>query len=231
MNKITDHELQDLQSKFPSALNYMTTIFIIKREYGKVGNARLAARLGVSKPAANQAMGRLKKLGLTEQDPYGSINLTEEGLRFASAVLRRHYLIEHLLISKLGYPWEKSDNEAQRLQAALSEEFTDYLYEFFGKPKTCPHGNPFPGVPGEEDLVQAERLSNAPLRKELKLIRITEEGEASDGLLPFCSRMNLYPGKKLIITESGEEYLTALLDEKEIQIPQIIAGFLCFQSL
>ncbi|MDA3957256.1 metal-dependent transcriptional regulator [Oceanispirochaeta sp.] len=231
MNGISDQELLDLQRQFPSALNYLTSIYIINREYGKVGNSRLASRLKVSKPAANQAMGRLKKLGLTEQVPYESIRLTPEGRRFAEAVLIRHYLIEHLLISKLEYPWEKSDEEAQRLQASLSEDFTEYLYNFFGQPKTCPHGNPFPGTDGEEELVRAKRLMEAPVESDLKLIRITEEGESQDGLLPYCHKMNLYPGKKLFLVKKDEEAVTVMMDETEILIPRDIAAYLCYRQL
>jgi len=231
MEKITDQELQDLQRQFPSALSYLTSIFIITREYGKVGNARLAGRLKVSKPAANQAIGRLKKLGLTEQDLYGSITLTEDGNRYASAVLRRHYLIEHLLISKLEYPWEKSDEEAQRLESTLSEDFTDFLFQYFHQPRTCPHGNPFPGAEGEEELVKAPRVIDAPLDSELKLIRITEEGESREGLLPFCHTHNLYPGRKLTVTGRTGGGLTAQTGDKEVEIPDEISAFLCYKLL
>ena len=147
MHSVTEISLQELQKKFPAALNYLVSIFLIQREYGKVGNTILAEHLGVSKPAANQAIGRLKKHQLVEQDPYGSIGLTGEGRGFAVTTLRKHYLIEHLLITRVNYPWEKSDEEAQRLQTSLSEEFTNYLYDFFGQPETCPHGNPFPRQP------------------------------------------------------------------------------------
>jgi len=231
MEKITDQELQDLQKQFPSALNYLTSIFIINREYGKVGNARLAERLKVSRPAANQAIGRLKKLDLTEQDLYGSITLTQEGNRYAAAILRRHYLIEHLLISKLQYPWEKSDTEAQRLEASLSEDFTDYLFQYFHQPRTCPHGNPFPGAEGEEELINAARVIDAPLNKDLKLIRITEEGESREGLLPFCHSQNLYPGKKLVVTDRQDGSLRAQMDGQIMEIPTEIAAFLCYKLL
>jgi len=227
---ITDQEILDLQKQFPSALNYLTTITVIQRESGKVGNTRLASHMGVSKPAANQAMGRLKKLGLTEQNPYGEITLTKEGKRFAYAVLRRHYLVEHLLISKLGYPWEKSDDEAQRLQASLSEEFTEYLSEFFDHPETCPHGNPFPGSSVETELLEAERLSKAPLNEEIILIRITEVGETVEGLLPFCYGSNLLPGRHMTVKEKSNGELTVLMDGKESVIPFDYAEYLCFKK-
>jgi DtxR family transcriptional regulator, Mn-dependent transcriptional regulator len=227
---ITDQEILNLQKQFPSALNYLTTITVIQRESGKVGNTRLASQLGVSKPAANQAMGRLKKLGLTEQNPYGEITLTKEGKRFAYAVLRRHYLIEHLLISKLAYPWEKSDDEAQRLQASLSEEFTEYLCEYFNHPDTCPHGNPFPGSSLEKELLEAERLSRAALNEELILIRITEVGETIEGLLPFCYSNELLPGCHLTVKGISNGEVTMEINGRESVIPSDFTEYLCYKK-
>lgn len=224
---ITDKEILDLQKQFPSALNYLTTITVIEREFGKVGNTVLAGQLGVSKPAANQAIGRLKKLGLAEQNPYGGINLTLEGKRFAFAVLRRHYLIEHLLISQLSYPWDKSDDEAQRLQASLSEEFTEYLYEFFNRPETCPHGNPFPGSAIEQELLNARRLSGASLNEPLVLIRITELGETVVGLLPFCYENALLPGTPLTVSAREETTLILMTDRGTVSLPAAFAEYLC----
>lgn len=224
--------MEELQKKFPAALNYLVAIFLIQREYGKAGNARLAANLGVSKPAANQAIGRLKKHDLVEQDPYGSIGLTERGRRFAVRTLKKHYLIEHLLITRVNYPWEKSDEEAQRLQTSLSEEFTDYLYEFFGRPETCPHGNPFPGSSLEQGLISAPRLNEAPAGTPVRLIRITEVGEAEEGLLRFCHMHNLYPGKKLTVKEQvQEEILRVDLEGTELRMPAEIARYLCYKPL
>ncbi len=228
---ITDQELQDLQKQFPSALNYLTKITVIQRESGRAGNAVLAQSLGVSKPAANQAIGRLKKLGLVEQDPYGDIKLTPEGKRFSFAVLRRHYLVEHLLISKLNYPWEKTDAEAQRLQAHLSEDFTEYLYEYLGRPDRCPHGNPFPGAGVEAQLLKADRLDQAPLNQALQILRITEVGEAVDGLLPFCHEQGLMPGRELKIRHSGPDGILALMDGEEYSIPGAYAAYICYKEL
>ncbi len=231
MYTITDREILDLQKQFPSALSYLTTITLIQREYGKVGNSRLASAVAVSKPAANQAMGRLKKLGLAEQDPYGDISLTNEGKRFAFAVLRRHYLVEHLLISKLDYPWDKSDDEAQRLQASLSEEFTEYLFEYFGRPETCPHGNPFPGSSLEKELLEADRLTSAPVNRELMLIRITEIGETVEGLLSFCYGLKLMPGTRLILISAEGEEMKTIIEEKECTIPRSYAEHLCIKAV
>ena len=167
-----------------------------------------------------------------EQDPYGSIRLTETGRNFAVCTLKKHYLIEHLLISRTNYPWEKSDEEAQKLQTCLSQDFTDYLYDFFGHPQTCPHGNPFPGSPREEALLSAPRLSEAPQDTPVKIIRITEEGEAEEGLLRFCYIHKIQPGKTLCIREHlDDETLKIDSDSTEIRMPLSIAKYLCYKPV
>jgi len=230
MENTKSSDIEELQKKFPAALNYLVTIFLIEREYGKAGNAKLATNLGVSKPAANQAIGRLKKHDLVEQDPYDAIKLTETGRNFAVRTLKKHYLIEHLLITRVNYPWEKSDEEAQRLQTSLSEDFTDYLYDFFGHPETCPHGNPFPDSPLEQELITAPRLIEAPFNIPVKLIRITEEGEAEEGLLRFCHMHDLYPGKTLIVMEKmADDALRVDMHGTELRMPSEIARYLCYK--
>ncbi len=231
MGKISEKEIQELTKQFPSALGYLTTIRLIERDKGFAGNTLLASRLGVSKPAANQAMGRLKKLKLAEQDPYGAIFLTEKGKDFASVVLKRHYLIEHLLISKLGYPWEKSDEEAQRIQTNMSQEFTEYLFQYFGKPQTCPHGNPFPGSPQEKVLLKAPRMVKAARGSNIQLLRITEEGEAVEGLLLFCRGHDLIPGKQMKVKNVSEEGISVEINGNTKLIPTEIAKHLCFKEI
>lgn len=230
MTKPPFNTLEELQTKFPSASNYLVGIFLIHREYGKAQNSTLARQLGVSKPAVNQAIGRLKAHGLALQDSYGAISLSEQGNEFAATILKRHYLSEYLLVKRLNYPWDKADEEAQRMQDALSQEFTDYLYEFFGRPQTCPHGNPFPGSPCEERLIKAKRANKAPQGEELTLIRITEEGEAVSGLLKFCHMHHLYPGTRFkIIRRINEATQEMETGGALITLPDDIAEYLCFE--
>ena len=46
MTKLSEEAITELQKKFPAALNYLVSIFLIQREHGKTGNARLAENLG-----------------------------------------------------------------------------------------------------------------------------------------------------------------------------------------
>ena len=210
--------LQELKSQFPAAPEYLTQIFLIERDNGIVPNAKLADRLEVSRPAVSQAVGRLKKLGLVDQDRYGAIGLSAEGRAFAETVVRRHFLLEHLLVRILEYPWDKSDVEAETLQASLSDELTEYLAERLGHPRTCPHGNPMPGSSIEKAYLEAPKLSDAGIGTKVKIIRITEEGEMTDGMLSFCQVNGISPGRVLEIISRDEEGCRCAADGREVTI-------------
>lgn len=232
MDKDNILDFEKLSKKFSAAAEYLIEIFIINRDYGIVKNSVIATRLGVSKPAVTQAMNRLKKFNLIEQDLYGSINLTVPGRIIASRFLKRHYLIEHLLIHSLDYPWDKSDKEAARIQATLSEEFTDYLFDKMGQPDTCPHGNPFPGATREKEILSAPRLNTVLPGAQVEIIRITEEGESSDGLLHFCCENDLKPGRTMIIDDVDKQGVTVRLeDSTPLMIFSDIAAYLCIKII
>ncbi|MDC7226387.1 MAG: metal-dependent transcriptional regulator [Spirochaetales bacterium] len=229
MTKIMGIDIEELTDKFPAAAEYMIEIFIIERDYGIVKNSVIASRLKVSKPAVTQAMNRLKKYELIEQDLYGAIRMTEVGRVTAARLLKRHYLIERLLVEELDFHWVKSDVEASRLQAAISDDFSYFLFDKLGRPDTCPHGNPFPGSAREKEILAAPRLCTAGIGDKLSVVRITEEGEAAEGLLQFCYEHNIRPGRTLeIVEECGEAGIIVLLEgEKELEIPRCFAEFIC----
>lgn len=197
--------LYELKNQFPAAPEYLTQIFLIERDHGTVPNARLADRLGVSRPAVSQAIGRLKRLNLVKQDRYGVIKLTDEGREVAENVVKRHFLLEHVLVNILDYPWDQSDVEAGTLQASLSEELTAYLVKRLGNPQTCPHGNPLPGSSLETRYLKAPSLVEAKTGSKLKIIRITEEGEMTDGMLSFCQKNGIAPGLLVEVLDNSAE--------------------------
>ncbi len=222
--------LQELKNQFPAAPEYLTQILLIERDNGSVPNARLADRLEVSRPAVSQAVGRLKKLGLVDQDRYGAIGLSDEGRHFAEKVVRRHFLLEHLLVNVLDYPWDKSDVEAGLLQASLSDDLTEYLSVRLGNPQTCPHGNPLPGSDIEKQYLEAPSLTESEEGTKVKIIRITEEGELTDDMLSFCQEKGLAPGKTITITANSSKEILCRDESGEIAIPAAFAGFIRWES-
>lgn len=186
--------VNDLSKKFPAASIYITQIYLVIRDYQYCNNRRLSDLIGVSPSAVTQAVSRLKRLDLAMQDRYGMVSLTDEGEQLAEEILKRHYLLEHLMVNVLKFPWDLADQEAEHLQDKVSSEFTDNLDERLGHPRVCPHGNPFPGYPRTKEILEAPRMTDIPAGKEICIVRITEEGERFPDLLHTCYRIGMMPG-------------------------------------
>lgn len=223
-------KIKELKNQLPAAPEYLAQILLIERDKGVVPNARLADRLGVSRPAVSQAIGRLKKLGLVIQDRYGDISLSRSGLSIAQSVVRRHFLLEHLLVNVLEYPWDTSDVEAGNLQDSLSDELTEYLDQFLNWPQTCPHGNPMPKSKIEKQYLRAPKLSDASEGSKIRIIRITEEGELAPGLLSFCMKHSLMPGKELIVSGQTESKTKCSMDSNDVDVVNRYAQFILWEK-
>jgi DtxR family Mn-dependent transcriptional regulator len=219
----------EILKAFPAAAEYLSSIHLICRDYGHTANHRLAEWLGVSTSAVTQALGRLKKIGLVTQERYEHVFLTDEGRALALKVLKRHYLLEHLLVKTLDFPWDKSDEEAKVLQNQISDALAEHLDARLGYPQTCPHGNPLPGTPVEARLLAAPRLPQATAGQTVTLVRITEEGEGISEMLPFCQREGLRPGARITVQSVSPDGVTVRSgDRAAVQVPTVLAKHLCF---
>ncbi|HET7168294.1 MAG TPA: metal-dependent transcriptional regulator [Candidatus Limnocylindrales bacterium] len=165
--------------------------------------AQIARHLGVTTQAASEMFRRLASDGLVEHDGGRELRLTVAGRAAADAIFRRHALIEWLLTSVVGLGWAESDQEAMRLQGAISPRVEARLDEMLGHPETCPHGNPI-------DAATARRrpagvpLSEMEAGTRATVYRITEDAEEDAGLLSYLEARALKPGAPIsILARSG----------------------------
>jgi len=219
----------EILKTFPAAAEYLTNIHLICRDYGHAANHRLAEWMGVSTSAVTQALGRLKKIGLVNQERYEHVFLTDAGRALALKVLKRHYLLEHLLVKTLDFPWDKSDEEAKVLQNQISDDLAEHLDSRLGFPQTCPHGNPLPGTEVEAKLLAAPRLPAASVGSSVVIVRITEEGEGQPTMLPFCQNAGIKPGVRVRVEASGAEGVTVKVGDKApVLVVAALAKHVCY---
>ncbi len=163
----------------------------------------LARRLHVSPQAASEMVGRLRAEGLVEQGRPHELALTPRGQALADAVFRRHALVEWLLTGVIGMGWAESDQEAQRLQGAISDAVEARLDAFLGHPETCPHGNPI-------DAATARRrpagvpLGSLASGSRATVYRITEEAEEDAALLSYLEARGLTPGVEIMVQAASD---------------------------
>lgn len=184
---------------------YLSQLYLLLREGSKIVGARIAKRIGVSPSAVTQALKRLEKNDLVVLDPDDGISLTVKGQRQGERVIRRHYLLERLLVDELGFDWGHVDEEADRLEHSLSDRLEEHLYERLGKPTTCPHGNPFPGAKEEQRLLSAKRLSTVSLGDRMVILRITEEAEENVEMMRLLQKHELMPGTVITLVDRYED--------------------------
>src|SRR5215216_6449607 len=115
---------------------------------GSASTKGVADRLSVSSASVTNMFARLQGMGLALYERYYGASLTETGCAEALRLVRRHRLIETFLLEHLGYSWEEVHEEAERLEHAVSDEFTERLAELLGHPDRDPHGAPIPAVDG-----------------------------------------------------------------------------------
>src|SRR5918999_5278008 len=111
---------------------------------GAASTKEVAERLSIAPPSVTNMFVRLQEMGLVEYERYRGASLTRRGREEALRLIRRHRLIETFLLEHLGYSWREVHEEAERLEHAVSDGFTERLAEFPGHPDQDPHGDPSP---------------------------------------------------------------------------------------
>jgi DtxR family Mn-dependent transcriptional regulator len=160
----------------------------------------LARRMGVSKQAGSQMVGRLVAEGLVSIGKTRELSLTDRGRRTADVIFRRHALLEWLLTQVIGLGWAESDEEAMRLQGAVSPRVEAAIDALLGHPPTCPHGNPIDAASAAQRPTGVP-LSEMPAGADLTVYRITEEAEEDAELLVYLEQHGLVPGAHARVRE------------------------------
>ncbi len=177
----------------PTVEDYLGLIYLLQREGETVIGARLAERLGVSRPTVTATLQRMERAGLLTMNERKEVDLTPAGLEAAQDVLRRHMLAERLLHDVLHLPWHRVHEEADRLEHDFSPAAVARMEDLFDQPVACPHGNPMPG----QSAAPSTPLDRVAAGSTVTIVRIVEEAEAQTELLAFLEENGLLPGARL----------------------------------
>jgi len=196
-----------------AAQEYLLVLRTLAGNEARTTPAVVARRLGVSTQAASEMLRRLGADGLVAhlEGAGRELRLTPAGRTAADAIFRRHALCEWLLSEVVGLGWAESDQEAERLQAAISPRVEARLDELLGHPETCPHGNPI-------DLETARRrpagspLSTIGAGERATIYRVTEEAEEDSGLLGYLEARGLRPGAPITVLARSESLDSMTID-------------------
>ena len=162
----------------------------------------IAQRVGVTLSTTSDALRRLRRSGLIDHAPYGSIELTETGRAHAVDMVRRHRLIETFLVQALGYTWDQVHDEAEVLEHAVSDFMIDKIAEHLGHPSRDPHGDPIPTADGSVERLKAISLTDLGIGVRASVERISDDDPA---LLQYFASRGVAHGTVIELAE-GEPF-------------------------
>jgi DtxR family Mn-dependent transcriptional regulator len=197
-----------------AAQEYLLALRVMAVDGNRVTVSQVGRHLGVSTQAASEMFRRLGTDGLVTQAGGTSgreLVLTDPGRAAADAIFRRHALLEWLLTAIVGLGWAESDEEAARLQGAISPRVEARLDEMLGHPETCPHGNPIDAATARR-RPKGTALSEVEAGVRATIFRITEEAEEDAGLLSYLEARALTPGAHVTILARSESLDSLTLD-------------------
>jgi len=206
--------------------NYLMTMYVMERDFGEIVAARLAEMMRVSPATVAMTLKRMKRDQWITGTGRKSIHLTTTGRAAAHSVIRRHMLIEWLLVRILKIPLAETHDEAHGIEHAISTQIEERMREILGDPQVCPHGNPFPGA---EDVVSMwVPITILPVGEEVVIRRVHEFAEDDPKLLRFLSENGIQPAAHAQVVEilPFNQTLTLNIDGKDVTLGIPIAGYI-----
>lgn len=129
--------------------NYLKAIFKISEKEAKAASTNaIAAELQTTAASVTDMLKRLAEKNLIAYEKYRGVELSGEGNRLATALIRKHRLWEVFLVEKLGFAWDEVHDLAEQLEHVQGDDLVDRLDNFLGHPKFDPHGDPIPDAQG-----------------------------------------------------------------------------------
>lgn len=180
--------------------DYLQVIYNMVRDGKTVIAARLAEKMGVAAPTVWATLQRMQRDNLVELKERKEIFLSDSGWEAAESIIRRHRLTERLLTDLLGLQWHEAHEEAHRIEHAISPRVEEQILAVLGRPPTCPHGNPIPGVATGPPPVTSP-LDSVAEGAEVVIENIAEDAEEDAALLQYLQRNGLVPGAHLKVVE------------------------------
>jgi DtxR family transcriptional regulator, Mn-dependent transcriptional regulator len=208
---------------------YLRTIYELVEEGIVPLRARIAERLHQSGPTVSQTVARMERDGLLTVEGDRHLELTAEGQRLATRVMRKHRLAERLLTDVIGLDWELVHEEACRWEHVMSETVERRLLELLGQPTESPYGNPIPGLEelgqpaAPEDFMDGvEPLSRVAGAAEGRVLvrRISEEMQKDEILMSALRRVGALPDKTVTIAATADGVLLGSGGETAEIVPE-----------
>ncbi|MBS4761972.1 metal-dependent transcriptional regulator [Carnobacteriaceae bacterium zg-ZUI252] len=205
----------------PNKEDYLKCIYELSIQKQKVNNKRVAQVMGVSAPAVTEMFKKLLHTDLITKTTENGFQLTTAGLKVVSNLIRKHRLIEVLLLNHLKYELTQVHTEAEILEHVVSDYFVERLDAFLNYPTHCPHGSIIP----KKDEILQETIIPLNVTSEKGVYEITRF-YGDERLFNYMAEIGLAIGDVVVVKSIHHYAQTIVLqaNEKEITLSVSIAA-------
>ena len=120
---------------------YLKAIWHIRERGESVKISTIAKMLNIRQPSVVQMLKKLNAKNLVEYNKAG-VNITEEGERIGSSMMRNSRLLEVLMDSALKVAID--EEMVCGIEHHMNKQFTDALCVMLKHPRKCPHDHDIP---------------------------------------------------------------------------------------
>jgi DtxR family Mn-dependent transcriptional regulator len=120
--------------------DYLEAIFNLEKSKKAVRVRDIAKEMLVKLPTVTSMMGTLAQRGLINHEKYEYVELTKKGRRIAKDVYRRHVILRDFLIDILNIDKETAEEDACKMEHAVSPVTLERVVKFMEFVENCPDG-------------------------------------------------------------------------------------------
>ena len=154
----------------------------------QVSTTQLSKDLGIAPGSVTQMLKKLEDLGYIEYVPYKGATLTDEGMRIAQKITRKHRILEKFLSDILKIKEENIHEQACEMEHTLSDEAERAICTMLKNPDLCPDEKLIPACDFEFGSCQecfSQKDFDKVINRKFNLLSISELTGNSEGIITF----------------------------------------------
>ena len=154
----------------------------------QVSTTTLSKDLGIAPGSVTQMLKKLENLGYIVYTPYRGATLTDEGMKIAQKITRKHRILEKFLLDVLKFKEENIHDQACEMEHTLSDEAERALCTMLHHPDLCPDDNVIPACDLDFDSCQqcfSVKDFDDDINRKFNLLSISELNPDTSGVISF----------------------------------------------
>ena len=154
----------------------------------QVSTTQLSKELDIAPGSVTQMLKKLEDLGYISYTPYKGATLTDEGLRIAQKITRKHRILEKFLSDILKIKEENIHEQACQMEHTLSDEAERAICTMLHHPDLCPDEKLIPACDFEFSSCQecfSQKDFDQIINRKFNLLSVSELNSDAEGTISF----------------------------------------------